>query len=97
MEGMQILEIRILRRIFWTKRDEDGKWRRPHDEELHSLYRLPNIVRVMKTRRLRLAGYVVRIEEGRSALKILTGKLISKSYVDLCVNGKTIFGWILNK
>ena len=64
----------ILRRIIGTKRDENGEWRRPHNEELHSLYRSPNIVRVIKSRKLRWAGHVARMEEGRSAFKILTGK-----------------------
>ena len=45
-----------------------------HNEELHSLYRSPNIVRVIKSRRLRWAGHVTRMEEGRSVFKILTGK-----------------------
>ena len=54
-------------------RDENGEWRRLHNEELHSLYRSPNILRVIKSRRLRWAGHIVRIEEGRSAFKILTG------------------------
>ena len=44
------------------------------DVELHSLYRSPNIVRVIKSRRLRWTGHVARMEEGRSAFKILTGK-----------------------
>ena len=65
---------RILRRIFGPKRDENGERRRFHNEELHSLYRSPNIVRVIKSRRLRWAGYVAKNEEGRSAFKILTGK-----------------------
>ena len=52
------------------KRDENGEWRRLHNEELHSLYRSPNI----KSRRLRWAWHVARMEEGRSAFKILTGK-----------------------
>ena len=56
------------------KRDENGEWRRLHNKELHSLYRSPNIVRVIKSRRLRWAGHVARMEEGRSAFKILTGK-----------------------
>ena len=52
------------------KRDGNG--------ELHSLYRSPNIVRVIKSTRLRWAGYVARMEEGRSAFKILTGKPTGK-------------------
>ena len=70
----RVYENRILRRIFGPKRHEIGQWRRLHNEQLHSLYRSPNIVRVIKSRRLRWAGYVVRMEEGRSAFKILTGK-----------------------
>ena len=53
--------------------NENGEWRRLHDEKLHSLYRSPNIVRVIKFRRLRWAGHAARIEEGRSAFKISTG------------------------
>ena len=63
----------MLRRIFWHKGDESGEWRRFHNEELHRLNCSPNIVRVIKFRRLRRTGYVVRMEEGRSAFKILTG------------------------
>ena len=48
-------------------------WRRLHNEELHNLYSSPNIVRVIKFRRLRWAGHVARMKEGRSAFKILTG------------------------
>ena len=70
---LRVFENRILRRIFGPKGDENGKLRRLHNEELHSLYRSPNIVRVIKSRRLRWAGYVARIEEGRSAFKILNG------------------------
>ena len=51
-----------------------GEWERLHNEELHSLYRSPNIVKVIKSRRFRWAGHVARMEEGRSAFKILTGK-----------------------
>ena len=59
-------------------RDENGEWRRLHNEELHSLYRSPIIVRVIKSRRLRWARQVARMEEGRSAFKILTGKPTGK-------------------
>ena len=51
-----------------------GARRRLHNEELHCLYRSPNIVRVIKSRRLRWAGHVARMEGGRSAFKLLTGK-----------------------
>ena len=54
--------------------DENGEWRRLHIEELHSLYRSPNIVREITSRRLRWAGHVVRMEEGRNAFKIIPGK-----------------------
>ena len=62
-----------------ARRDENGDWRRLHNEELHSLYCSPNIVWVIKSRRLRWAGHVARIEEGRSVFKILTGKPTGKS------------------
>ena len=52
--------------------------KRLHNEELHSLYRSTNIVRVIKSRRLRWAGHVARMEEGRSAFKIVTGRPTGK-------------------
>ena len=73
-----IIYNRILRRIFGPKRDENGERRRLHNEELHSLYRSPNIVRAIKSRRMRWAGHVARMEEGRSPSKILTGKPTGK-------------------
>jgi len=54
-------------------KDANGEWRRLHNEELHSLYHPPNIVRVINYRKLRWAGYVAKMEEVRSALKILIG------------------------
>ena len=60
-------------RIFRPKRDENGERRRLHIEELHSVYRSPNIVRVNTSVRFRWAGHVARMEEGRSTFKILTG------------------------
>ena len=66
-------ENRILRRIFESMRDVNGERRRLRNEERHSLYRSPNIVRVIKSRRLRWASHVAGMEEGRSAFKIITG------------------------
>ena len=63
-------------------RQRIGLDRRLHNEELHSLYRSPNIVRVIKSRRLRWAGYVARMEEGRSVFKILTGKPTGKRHLE---------------
>ena len=56
----------------WAQ-EENVEWRRLHNEELHSLYRSPNVVMVITSRRLRWAGHIARMEEGRSAFKILTG------------------------
>ena len=66
------------RKIFGPKRYGHEEWRRLHNEELHSLYRSPNIVRMIKSRRLRWSGHISRNEEGRSAFKILTGKPAGK-------------------
>ena len=70
----------IMKRIFSPNRDENGEGRRLHNEELPRLYRSPNIVRVIETVRMRLAGHVARIEEGRSAFKILTGKPTEETF-----------------
>ena len=60
-----------MRQIFGSKRDVNGEWRRLHNEELHSLYHSPNMVGVIKSRRLRWAGHVAGMEEGRKAFKIV--------------------------
>jgi hypothetical protein len=51
--GLRVFENRVLRKIFRPKREEDGSWRKLHNDELHSLYSSPNIVRVIKSKRMR--------------------------------------------
>jgi len=72
---LRMFEKRVLRRIFGPKRDEvTGEWRKLHNVELNVLYSSPNIVRVIKSRRLRWAGHVARIGEGRRVHRVLVGK-----------------------
>jgi hypothetical protein len=66
---------RVLRRIFGPKRDEvTGNWRILHNGELHNLYFSPNIIRMIKSRRMRWSGHVARMGEKRNAYMILMGK-----------------------
>jgi len=68
-------ENRVLRRIFGPKRDEvTGEWRKLHNEELNDLYCSPNIVRVIKSRRMRWAGHVAHMGERRGVYRVLVGK-----------------------
>jgi len=72
---MRVLENRVLRRIFGTKRDElTGKWSKLHNEELNDLYCSPNIVRTIKCGRMRWAGHVARMGERRGVYGVLVGK-----------------------
>jgi len=70
-----VYENRVLRRVFGTKRDEvTGEWRKLHNEEFSDLYTLPNIVRVVKSRRMRWAGHVARMGQGSGVYRVLVGK-----------------------
>jgi hypothetical protein len=71
---LRIFENRVLRKIFGPKREEDGSWRKLHNNEPHDLYSLPNIVRVIKSRRMRWAGHVARMEEGRGVYRLSVGR-----------------------
>jgi hypothetical protein len=67
-------ENRVLRRIFGLKRDENGSWRKLHYDELHSLYSSPNIVKVIKSRKLRWAGHVARMGKGTGVGRLFVGR-----------------------
>jgi hypothetical protein len=72
---LRVFENRVLRKIFGRKRDEvTGGWRKLHNEELHGLYSSPSVVRVIKARRMRWAGHVVRMGEGSGEYNISVGR-----------------------
>ena len=72
---LRVFENMVLRRIFGPRRDEvTGEWRRLHNEELSDLYASPNIVRVIKSRRMRWAGHVARMGEESGAYRVLVRK-----------------------
>src|SRR5215475_8100354 len=72
---LSVFENRVLRRVFGPKTDEmTGEWRKLHNEELNDLYSLLNIVRVVKSRRMRWAGHVARMGEDRGVHRVLVGR-----------------------
>jgi hypothetical protein len=107
---LRVFENRVLRKIFGPKREEDGSWRKLHNDELRSLYSSPNIVRVIKSRRLRWAGHVARMGEGRDVYRVLVGRPedkiplerprrrwednIKMDLREIGFNGRTGFGWL---
>jgi hypothetical protein len=72
---LKVFDNRVLRGVFGPKRDQvTGEWRKLHNEEINGLYSLPNIVRVVKSRRMRWAGHVARMGEGTGVHRVLAGK-----------------------
>jgi hypothetical protein len=91
---LKIFENRELRRIFGPKREEDGSWRNLHNDELHSLYSSPNIVRAIKSRRMRWVEQV--------ACEVFTGfwlggPKVRDNWKDLGVGGKITLRWTLGR
>jgi hypothetical protein len=79
---VKVFEHRVLRRIFGAKRDGvTGEWRKLHNEELNDLYCLPKIVLVIKSKRMRWAGHVTRMEEGRGVHKVLVWETRGKETI----------------
>ncbi|KAJ4434159.1 hypothetical protein ANN_16479 [Periplaneta americana] len=74
-QRLRMFENKILRKIFGAKRDEvTGDWRKLHNAELHALYSSPDIIRNIKSRRLRWAGHVARMGESRNVYRVLVGR-----------------------
>jgi hypothetical protein len=79
---LRVFENRVLRRIFGPKKDElTGEWRKLHNEELRDLYSMPSIIRIIKSRSVRLAEHVARMREKRNAYRLLVGKPEGKRQV----------------
>jgi hypothetical protein len=78
VDGKIILGWSRVLRILGPKREEDGSCRELHNDELHSLYSSPNNVRAIKSRRMRWAGHVARMREGRGVYSVLVGRPESK-------------------
>jgi hypothetical protein len=70
---LRVFENRVFRRIVGPKREEDGSWRKLHNDELHSLYSSPNIVRMLKSRMMMWAGHMACMGEGRGVYRVLVG------------------------
>jgi hypothetical protein len=76
---LKVFENRVLKRIFGPQRDEvTGEWRKLHNGELHILYSSPHIIRQIKSSRIRWAGHVARMGEGRNVYRVLVGKVRRK-------------------
>ena len=93
---LRVFENMVFRRIFGPSRDEvTGEWRRLHNEELNGLYSSPNIVRVIKSRRMRWAGHVARIARRGGRIRSWWGNRRERDrWGDLGVDGWIILGWI---
>jgi hypothetical protein len=79
---LRVFENRVLRKIFGPKRHEvTGEWRRLHSEELYDLYFSPNVIRAIKSRRLKWAGHVANMRRGIVHTGIWWGNLIERDHL----------------
>jgi hypothetical protein len=96
---LRVFENKVLRRIFGSKRDVvTGEWKRLHNKELYALYSSPDIIRVIKSKRLGWAGHVASTGERRGAYSVLVGKPEGRNHLeDPGVDGRIILKRILEK
>jgi hypothetical protein len=96
---MRLFKNRVLRRIFGAKRDEvTAEWRKLRNEELIDLYSSLNTVRLIKSRRMRWAGYVARMRERRGIYRVLVGYLRERDHLgDPGLEGRIILRCIFRK
>jgi hypothetical protein len=89
---LRVFENRVLRRIFGPKRDEvTGNWRKLHNEEFHRLYSSPNVIRMIKSKRMGWEWHVARMGAKRKACRILVGKPEGKRPL-----GRPRCRWVVN-
>jgi hypothetical protein len=93
---LRVTENRLLRRIFVPKRDEvTGEWRKLHNEEHNYLYSSPNIIRVMKSRRMRWAGHIGSVGRGEVHTGFWWGNLKERDHLEYPgIDGRIILRWI---
>jgi hypothetical protein len=95
---LRVFENRVLRRTLGLKREADGSRRKLHNDKLRGLYSSPNIVRVIKSRRMRWVGPVTRIEEGEFSTGFWLGGPKGRDHWKAqCVNERIILRWTLGR
>jgi hypothetical protein len=95
---LRVFENRELRKIFGPRKEKDGSWRKLHNDEIHSLYSSPSIVRVIKSRRINWVKLVARKEKGRGAYNFwLGGPNVRDHCEDLGVGGRITLSWALGR
>jgi hypothetical protein len=93
---LRAFENRVPRRLLGPKREEDGPWRKLHNDELHSLYSSSNIVRVIKSKRMGWAGHVTHMGEVFTVFW-LGGPKVRDYWEDLGIGGRITLSWTLGR